>query len=104
MNYADAGQLIGSIVTAATTAGGGLVWVWNKVEGRIREIRDEAAADRSRCEAREEVSRERHRLLTIALELLWRSEERRNPSSPELRRARELMAEYKALGADSERN
>jgi hypothetical protein len=101
----DIGQAVAMLATAAGTTGGGVAWIWNKIEARFAMMRADHAeairkieAEAERCEAREKRSIQRHGIITTAMELLWRVAERAEPAAPELTRATVLMDKYKALG------
>jgi transposase len=106
----DWAQTISTLTPTLGLGGGAFVWIWNRIEARIAELkRDHAAAvqkieaEAERCEARERRSVERHGILVTVIELLWRAVERHDPAAPELKRGEILMDRYKALGAEAER-
>lgn len=109
-DLASIGQLVVAAATAMGTTGGGIAWIWSKIEARFAAAKAEHAqtltkieAEAERCEARERRSTERHGLLIVVIELLWRVAERHDPDAPELSRADVLMDRYKAIGAEAER-
>lgn len=99
---------IAAIITASasvlTLSGGGIAFVWNKVEKGLREVRAELRA----CQQREADSARREAKLQMALretsakhltviELLWQEIERRSRGAPNavLGRARKLLDDLK---------
>lgn len=99
---------IAALVTASagvlTICGGGIAFVWNKVETGLREVRAELKA----CQKREADSARREATLEMRLretsakhltviELLWQEIERRSRGTPNavLGRARRLLDDLK---------
>lgn len=100
----DLAAIITASVGVLTASGGGIAFVWNKVERGLQEVRGELR----KCEDREKemVNREmqlrRQMLETSAkhvtiIELLWQEVERRSRGStnPVLARVRKLLDDLK---------
>lgn len=103
-------QAAATLTPTLGLGGAGFAWIWNRIEARIKELKQDHAAavikieaEAERCEARERRSVERHGILVTVIELLWRAVERHDPAAPELKRGEILMDRYKALGAETER-
>ena len=83
---------------ALVTAGGGLHWVWSKVEARFRvlEAKVEAAEKAlDECRQHEADSRERRAIQLIVIELLWSKIQELDPKAAVLARAKKLLDDLK---------
>lgn len=93
---------LASIITAAVGAvvplGGGVAFVWNKVEKRM--ARFEAAV--AECERREDAAKERGAVQLTAIELMWQELSRLSPDgNPVLHRVGKLLRDLReALPVD----
>lgn len=76
------------LLTAIGTAG---AFIWNKIEGRFKEI--DAKLDE--CEARERDSLDRRAVQLTVIELLWQEVKRHAPASGVLERAKKLLDDLK---------
>lgn len=110
----DLGTLIAAATVSVSTAGGGIAWIWNKIERRfdaihaehtqaISKIEEEAARCEERevrSQGREMRSQVRHGIMTVVVELLQSALARVDPHAWELTRTKDLMGEYTAIGKD----
>ena len=106
----DITQTIVTLTPTVGLGGSAFAWIWKRIDKRISELKSDHAsalekieAEAERCEARERRSTERHGVLIVVIELLWRVAERHDPDAPEIKRADILMDRYKAIGAEAER-
>lgn len=89
----DTAALVTAIVGGLGTAGGGIAWLWNRIERRFEDVESKLEA----CERREI----RHQRTTAAhltvIELLWQEVKRRTRGAPNdtLKRAGELLDDLK---------
>lgn len=79
---------------ALAVVGGGIKFVWGKIEDRFKAIE----LSLEECRLREISSQERRAVLTTVIELLWQEVKRLAPDADILERARKLMDHYKAIG------
>lgn len=102
-------ELLTAIVTLLTALGGGVAWLWRRVESGLKELKAEVEA----CRAREAEAAKREERLRAALrereakhltviELLWQEVERRARGAPNavLSRARKLLDDLKEEAND----
>ena len=86
---------VADIITASVAAlvplGGGVAFVWNKVEQRFKHI--EAQLDE--CHKRETDSHERRGAQITVIELLWQELMRVAPDAPVLKQAKKLLDDLK---------
>jgi hypothetical protein len=87
----SASELIIAGSTALATVGGGIAFVWNKVEKRFADIEAKLAE----CQAREEASNERRGVQLTVIELLWLELKRVAPDADVLGRAKKLLDDLK---------
>lgn len=82
-------------IVAGTAAlgsiGGGIAWLWDKIDKRFREIEAKLAA----CEEREGAGLVRRERMLTAIELMWQEIERVAPGSVVLLRVKKLLADLK---------
>lgn len=84
-------EIITASVAALAPVGGGVAFVWNKVEKRfthIEELLDE-------CKAREAADRDRRAVQLTVIELLWQELKRVAPDAAVLGRAKKLLDDLK---------
>lgn len=91
---------LAEIITAGTvmagTLGGGVAFVWSKVEDRFKRI-EQALAD---CQKRETVAHSRRATHLTVIELLWQELQRLAPDSPTFARSKRLLDDLKAINAE----
>lgn len=83
---------------ALVTAGGGLRWIWSKIEGRFAALEAKVAAAEQaleECRTHEAESRERRAIQLIVIELLWSKIQELAPDAPVLQRAKKLLDDLK---------
>lgn len=85
------GEIVIAGIGALGTIGGGIAFVWDKLEKRFVDIE----AKLSECHAREMVGQERRAVQLTVIELLWQQVERLEPGAPVLARAKRLLDELK---------
>jgi hypothetical protein len=89
------GSNLVEIITAAgvalTIAGGGVKFVWTKVEARLTKIE----TDLKTCETRHQNEKHRTTTQTIVIELLWAEVKRLADDSPVFERAKSLLDKIK---------
>lgn len=83
--------LVTAIAGALGTVGGGIKFIWNKVEKRFQAIE----AQLLECRTREVAAAEKASVKLIVIELLWQEVCRHNPTSPVLARAKKLLDDLK---------
>lgn len=84
-------EIITASVAALAPIGGGIAFIWNKVEKRfshIEELLDE-------CKAREVADRDRRAVQLTVIELLWQELKRVAPDAAVLSRAKKLLDDLK---------
>lgn len=85
---------IGAIAGALVPAGGGIAFVWNKIEARFRKIEgqlDECHTRERQHQAREHEHQERRAVQLTVIELLWQEVSRLAPETNVLVRAKRLL-------------
>lgn len=82
-----ASDIITAVVAAFLPVGGGIAFVWNKLERRFTEIE----ARLEECHVRETESQQRRAVQLTVIELLWQELQRHTPDNPVLRRAKKLL-------------
>lgn len=89
----DLAAIITASVGALGTLGGGVAWLWNRIEKRFSEVDRQLAECRDR-EGRHQKTAAAH--LTV-IELLWQEVKRRSRGSPNdtLKRAGEILDDLK---------
>ena len=87
----SAAEIITASGIALGTIGGGVAFIWNKVEQRFKHI--EAQLDE--CQKRETDSHERRGAQITVIELLWQELMRVAPDAPVLKRAKKLLDDLK---------
>jgi hypothetical protein len=92
-----AAEVIGAITGFLIPVGGGIAFIWNKVERRFRHLETKVDA----CEKRERESRERRGVQLTVIELLWQELVRHVPESPVFTRAKKLLDDLKAMGQEN---
>lgn len=94
-------QLAG-IITASVGAlallGGGIKWLWTKIEARFERIEKDLAA----CRAREDRSDARRARMWTVIEILIEAIERLDPEDRLLHRAKDMVATIKSLDDKAE--
>lgn len=95
------GELITAIAGsggAMVTIGGGVAWIWNKIESRFKAIED----DLDRCRVREEASVKRRAVHVSVIEILWQALERHEEpaNSKPLARAKHLLDDLKQMAKE----
>ena len=85
-------ELITALAVAMTSAGGGIAFLWNKIERRFTQI-----------EVHLEACRRGRELKRTVIELLLTELKRVSPDSWVLDRAEELMAEVRDIDEEAER-
>jgi hypothetical protein len=94
--------MTGEIIAAATgllsLAGGGIVFIWNKVEARFTHIEEEL----EKCRQREKEGQRLEAARVTVIELLWQEVLRYGSETPVLKRAKALLDEMKrsSVGED----
>lgn len=83
----DTALLIGAIATALATVGGGIKFIWNKVEKRFQAIEKQVLE----CRQREAISAAADAVKLTVIELLWHEVRTHNPGSHVLARAKQLL-------------
>lgn len=94
----SATEIITASVTVLTTLGGGIAFVWNKIEKRFSEIEtklEECQARERESKQRELESQKRRSVQLTAIELLWQEVQRIAPDSMVLVRAKKLLDDLK---------
>ena len=81
----------GATIALCTPLGGGIAFIWRKVEVRFKEM------DRKleKCEQRDRNSQSRREKHLAIIELLWREVDRLDPTSRALKRCKHLVDELK---------
>lgn len=94
--------IIGASGGALTVIGGGVAFVWNKIEQRARDREKQnerrftkIEGDLELCEERERQSLGRRSVQLTVIELLWQEVMRHAPGSTVLDRAKHLLDELK---------
>lgn len=87
----SAAETISAIVGACTAVGGGVTFVWTKVEQRFKHIE----AQLEECQSREQASNERRAVQLTVIELLWLELKRVAPDADVLGRAKKLLDDLK---------
>lgn len=91
---------IAEIITASGialgTIGGGVAFIWNKVEQRFKHIE----AQLLECQKRETESHERRGAQITVIELLWQELMRVAPDAPVLKRAKKLLDDLKTRNTE----
>lgn len=91
------------IVTAAGVAfgsvGGGVAFIWNKIEKRFGQIENQLDA----CEGRERADLKRRAVQLTVIELLWQEVTRFAPGNPVLVRAKKLLDDLKDQNDEARR-
>ena len=97
---AEIAALVTSGVGALTVLGGGVAWIWNKIEKRFDEVEKKLAA----CERREARHQSTSATHLMVIELLWQEVKRRSrgASNDVLDRAGRLLDELKEKKHDKE--
>jgi hypothetical protein len=90
-DISDLSSLTQSAVAVATALGGGIAFLWGRVEWNNRHIH----AELKRCEERAEIGREHRSTLTMVLELVWQELARIAPDAVVFRRAKKLLDQLK---------
>lgn len=93
------GEIITAGVAALGTLGGGIAWIWDKIDKRITSLETKVAD----CEAREDAGFERRSVQLTVIELLWQEVERIAPASPVLARAKKLLDDLKVQHREDSR-
>lgn len=78
---------IGAIAGALVPVGGGIAFVWNKIEARFQEIEGKLQD----CHDREVEHQERRTVQLTVIELLWQEVSRSNPDAWVIKRAKQLL-------------
>lgn len=93
-------EIITAAVAALSLLGGGVAFIWKKMETRFVEIEDKL----NDCEKRETAGQTRRAQQLTVIEILWQEVLRLSPGkqSPVLRRARHLLDEMKATDKNAD--
>jgi len=83
--------VIGGVIALLTTFGGGIVFVWNKVEARLQAIERKL----EECERREIDSMESRATMLTVIELLWARVRQTDPNAEVLDRVQKLLDKLK---------
>ena len=94
----DLTDLVTVVVSASSVAGGGIIWLWAKVESRFKEIELKLQA----CEDRENEAHERRGKHLIVIEMLFLEVKRLTAGQPSavLNRAKALLKELRDIDDD----
>ena len=95
IDVGDTVALIGAIAGALGTIGGGIKFVWGKVERRFQQIEGQLLE----CRVRERMSERRSAVKLTVIELLWQQVEHFDQGSPVLTRAKKLLDDLKLMQA-----
>jgi len=93
---------LAALITAGTGAvtvlGGGIAWLWRRVEKGFADVKIELA----KCQARERKATDREAKHLIVIELLWQEVERRSRGAPNavLGRGRKILDDLKEQADD----
>lgn len=90
----DLAAIITALVGATVPIGGGIAFVWNKIEKRFAHIEGEL----EKCRAREGEAQKRSAIHITVIELLWQEIKRLHPGDKEpatLDRAKKLLDDLK---------
>ena len=95
-------DILAASVALLTVAGGGVAFVWNKIEQRFRHIEH----DLEQCRKRETFVFEQAALRLTIIELLWAEVIRLAPKSAALTRVKKLLDDVKqdAINRDHRRD
>lgn len=86
-------EAIGAMSAAMVPAGGGIAFLWNKIEARFKKLEDEQAATEQHLEA----CRRGGALKLTAIELLYLELRNVTPTSWVLDKVNELLTEAKQI-------
>jgi hypothetical protein len=95
--------IITALVGVLTAMGGGMKFVWIKIEARIKALDgkiDTMQTELDQCHAKHERSLERRAVQLTVIELLWQEVERISPGSAVLLRGKKLLDELKPKEGD----
>jgi hypothetical protein len=84
-------ETIGAGTGMLVALGGGIAFVWNKIERRFARIEGQL----DECHAREEAGHQRRAVQLTVIELLWAEVTRQTPDNAVLRRAKALLDDLK---------
>lgn len=91
-------ELIAALTGFTTVAGGGVAFIWNKVEKRFTHIEHEL----EKCRLRETIGQEREAVRLTVIELLYQEVMRHSADSPVLKRVETLLDRLKKINAAGE--
>lgn len=85
----DLAAIIGAAGGLAATFGGGVAFIWGKVDARMAKLE----AEQAECERRADRAKDRSAVQLTVIELLWQEVKRLAPemTTPVLDRAQKLM-------------
>lgn len=83
----SAGEIITAAVAALTPIGGGIAFIWRKIEKRFADFETRL----KECQDRERASLDRRAVQLTVIEILWQEVARLAPDTTVLKRAKKLL-------------